>query len=241
MHVHRYRYNYAEEWLDSARDQVLYSVERLTESGGLSRFEYYRIAAGVKLRCLAASAIAFAHLIMNWIHALWASASRYLLHKSTIEQTEEAWDEVQESIDVLMNALTGIFDSDAVLTTVDRGNIRRICELGRKMHDVISHPDITPETRREIEAWYKNAKIYVREGGDGAQRELKALSDALEQIRIAPTMAPENLMSWRWEKGYTGSGSVAVEKIRGIRWKPAAIPLVTGPKLSKRVWTKKTH
>ncbi|MDP1835318.1 MAG: hypothetical protein Q8K75_05240 [Chlamydiales bacterium] len=237
MHVHRYRHNYAEDWLESARDQVIYGVEKMTESGGLGRFEYFTIAVGVKLRCLAAAGIAFVHIIGSWFLAVWSSITRYLLHKSTIEQNEEAWDTLQESIDVLMNALTGLFDSNAVLTAADRGNIRRICDLGLKMQDVMAHPDVNPATRKEIETWYKNAKVFVRKGGGEAKKEMSSLADALDHLQKTPATAPDRLLGWRWEKQVTGT--VAVEKIRGIRWKPP-IPATGSDDLSKRVWTRKT-
>lgn len=236
MHAHRYHQNYAEEWLSAARERKIDAVERMTEEGGLSSLESFQITLIIKLDCLAAVGSSLVSGVASFFEALWYTCSEFVLRHDNTVKIEEAWDQVHRAIDVFLSGFSALFDSDAVLSAADRGNIRKICDLGRQLQDVGANPSVNPQTRKELETWYRNAKVFMRQGGGEAKKELCILADALDHIRITPDTAPEKLLGWRWE--HKATGSVAVEKIRGIRWKqPESIPTES---LSKRAWKKKS-
>ncbi len=237
MRAYRYEENQAEAWLHAARDKVIDGVERLTEKEGLSRWQYFWLVISVKARCLGAVIIAIGAGLLSSVRVLWLALASHLIRRATPLQLEEAWADAQESVDLILTAFSALLDSEAVLSASDRGNIRRIYMLGRKLQDIGNDPKLNPETRKELDAWYRSAKVFVRKGGGEARTEMTILAEAIDQIKNTPEILPEKLLSYRWDKKVTGS--VEVEKIRGIRWKNAAVP-VGGEDLTKRTWTKKS-
>ncbi len=237
MRAYRYQENYAEQWLHAARDKVIDSIERLTEQREVGRWEYFSLVLSVKIRCVGAIFIAIGAGIGAMARAIGLSVANFILHKGAEMQVEESWADVQESVDLILSAFSALFDSESVLSAADRGNIRRIHSLGKSLQDVANLPTIKPATKKELETWYRNAKVFVRKGGEKAKTEMTTLANALEQIRKTPDVDHEKLLTYRWEPKDTGS--VEIEKIRGIRWKKV-IPAVTNAEsLNKRTWKKK--
>ena len=236
MRAYRYEENQAEALLHAARDKVIDGVERLTEQEGLSRWQYFRLVVSVKIRCLGAIFVALWGGLVSLARVTWLAVGRYIIHRAIPLQLEEAWADVQESVDLILTACSALFDSEAVLSASDRGNIRRVYVIGRKLQDIGNDPKLNPQTRKELDAWYRSAKVFVRKGGGEARSEMSTLAEALEQMKKTPEASPDKLVSYRWDKKVTGS--VEVEKIRGIRWKGMPVPAGTED-LSNRVWTKR--
>lgn len=189
-------YSSAERWLDAARDQVIVRIEKMGKLQRLGRFDNLRLLVGIKLRCIAAAALSLFYIVCSWFSAVWCSLDR----SSSAEQKEDGWDELEEAIDLFLAAVVGVFDHDTVLTAVDRSNIRRIHLAREKMRDVMSHPNVTAETKREIGDWYHNASVFVRTSRGEAGREIAILVEALDYLQSAPTLARSKLKGWRWEK-----------------------------------------
>lgn len=236
MHVERYKVSIAEALLNGARDEFLEHIAQITDRQGAVSGEFAATVA-VKARCVLAFFAALGSVCLKTTYAVGLSLCSYLPGRS-VRSPAEAWEEVHVSLDLMFTAAAGIFDSEAILSAADRGNVRRIAVLGKKLQDVTSLPGVDPKTMREFDAWYSNAKVFVRKGGHSAKHEMSSLSDALEHLRQSPDMEAMGIMSWRWDKG--GADSVEVAKVRGIQWQPAPMAPAEPPRsLSQRVWKKK--
>ncbi len=236
MHAHHVEEIYAESWLTAARERVIDGIERMTEVGGLSRSDYFLSMMAVKLDCVVAIVLATLSLCAYGLEALWYSGKQLLFHTGDSQKTDQAWESFHRSLDVLLSGVTGLFDSHAVLTAADRGNIRKICDLGRKIQDVQANPSLNPDTKKELDTWYRNTKVFLRTGGGEVTREMQGLDKALEMIRSTPETEPERLKSWRW--GTSMAVSPAAKKVRDIGVIGVESPLPTED-ITKRAWKKK--
>ncbi len=236
MHWEQYKETHAEHLLEDAREEAIDTAEREVEGTHLSWIGYIESVVRIKGRCILALFFALWGCVSAWVLAMWHSAMGSLMSTRSVNKALVYWDDVYKALDTVWDAAGGIVDSETILTVADRGNVKKIGALCEKIRAMGEDPNVHPETHRELEHWYESAKVHVREGGKGARREMRSLDEVVERVIAKPDSAPENLMSWRWEKRQ--AGMVDLQAIRGVRWKQEA-PQVTGEELKKRAWKKK--
>lgn len=135
--------------------------------------------------------------------ALWESLiggartveSKVLGHGA--EEAEDAWERAGNALQSVFDGLTGIVDSQTILTRQEIKNIAAISVYGKQLSEL---NDISPDVRKTLTEQLKKARLYVQKGGDTAGDEVSHLFKVFDTVKESPAHAAEKLKNMKWTK-----------------------------------------
>lgn len=178
--------------LDWAHDQVRASADHEAGPSHSKGSEFYLSKLGF-LGAVVVGAITTAK--DSLVGLVRTGEAKVLGH--SLDGAEDAWDRAGAALQSVFDGMTGIVDSQTILTRQEMKNIAAISVYGKQLSEL---NDIPPEVRKTLTEQLKKARLYVQKGGDQTEDEVTHLFQVFDTVKHSPVGAAEKLRNMKWTK-----------------------------------------